>query len=225
MYIVIAGGGSLGQGLAKRLVESRHDVVVIDSDSGICEYVSARIGALAMHGAATSIDLLEEAGLKRADVAVGALPSDADNLAFGLLAKNFGVPRVMARMRNPQYESAYQLAGITRPLNVRALFVQQLVLEIEQPSIRQVANFGRGTAAIVVVVVPEDAAAHGRTVKEIAENRNFPTDCVIAGIFRESVDDFVFPRGNEEIRQGDQVFLAAHTEDLKRAAEFLRRPG
>ena len=227
MYIVIAGGGVFGGGLARKLVEGRHDVVVVEQDRAVCEHISARVGALAIYGTATSIDTLEEAGIRKADVAVGALPSDGDNLAFGVLARNFEVPRVIARMRIPRYESAYKLAGITRAINVSDMFVRQIVLEIEQPAIRQVATFGKGHACIVVVTIPEGAHVDGKRVKEIAKSKDFPTDCVIAGIFRENVaediEEFVFPRGQAEVGAGDQIFLAAKMDDVRKAAEFLHR--
>jgi trk system potassium uptake protein TrkA len=223
MYTVIAGGGLLGQGVARRLIQGRHDVVVIDQDHAVCEYVTSRIGALAIYGTATSIDVLEDAGIRKADVAVGALPVDAGNLAFGLLAKNFDVPRVLARMRNPRYESAYRLAGITRALNISEMFVNQVVLEIEHPTIHQVATFGEGKACIVVVAIPEGSSMHGKTVREIAQDKHFPADCVIAGIFRGDEEEFVFPRGGAEIRSNDQVFLAASADDVRKAAQCLRR--
>jgi len=223
VYIVIAGGGLLGRGLARRLVEGRHDVVVVERDREICERISSRVGALAIHGTATGIDILEEAGIRKADVAVGALPLDADNLAFGLLARNFDVPRVIARMTNPQYESAYRLAGISRALNVSDVLVDRLALEIEQPTIRQVATFEKGKASIVVVTIPNGARVNGKTVKEIAQDKDFPDDCVIAGICKEDVEEFVFPRGGAEVHSGDQVFLAAHTDNIRKAATFLHR--
>ena len=227
MYIVIAGGGLFGGGLAARLVEGRHDVVVVEQDRAVCEHVSARVGALAIYGTATNIEILEEAGIRKADLAVGALPTDADNLAFGLLARNFNVPRVIARMRDPSYKNAYNLAGVSRAINVSEMFIRHIVLEIEQPALRQVATFGEGKASIVVLTIPENAGVHGKSVKEIAQSKEFPADCVIAGIFREDAakhtEQFVFPRGAAEVRSGDQVFLAAGMDDVRKAAQFLRR--
>lgn len=213
----------LGGGVARRLVEGRHDVVVVERDRQVCEMVSARIGALTIYGTATNIDILKEAGIRKADVAVGALPTDADNLAFGVLARSFTVPRVIVRMGDPQYEAAYKQAGISRCLNVSDMFVRQLVLEIEQPTVRQVATVGRGKASIAVLTIPEGARVGGKTVQEIAQDREFPGECVIAGIFREDPEQFIFPRGSAEVRTGDQVFLAAHTDNVRKAAEFLRR--
>ena len=63
MYIVIAGAGLLGRGLAKRLVENKHDVVVVDIDEEACDKVYREYGAVSVHGDATSVDVLEDAGL------------------------------------------------------------------------------------------------------------------------------------------------------------------
>ena len=223
MYIIIGGGGVMGRGLAHKLVENRHDVVVVEQDRDVCETISTRIGALAIHGSATNIDLLEEAGILKADVAVAAMPTDADNLAFALLARNFNVERVIARVRDPRYEAAYHTAGVTRAVNIPQLFVNQLVLEIEQPALRQVATFGRGKACIVVARVPEGGLVDGKTVSDVAQHKEFPTECVIAGIYRESGEQFVFPRGQTELHAEDQVFLAASTDTIRKASEFLQR--
>ena len=223
MYVIVGGGGVFGGSLARRLVANRHDVVVVDRDKEVCEEIAARVGALAIHGPATNIDVLEEAGVQKADVAVGALPSDGDNLAFALLARNYEVPRIIGRMRNPRYEAAYKLAGVTRTINVADLFVSQLVLEIEQPKLRQVATFGRGKAAIVTAVVPENAFAAGKTVGEIGGDSSFPDDCIIAGIFREATDEFIIPRGPAVVQPRDQVFLAASAASVREAAKFLHR--
>jgi len=223
MYIVIAGAGMVGGALARRLVENRHDVVVVERERSVCEAVTARIGALAIHGTATSIEVLEEAGIRKAEVAIGALPRDADNLAFALLARHFEVPRIIARMRNPRYEAAYRLAGVTRTVEVGELFVNQLVVEIEQPTLRQVATFGGGKACIVVATVPEGGAVSGKSVSDVGRDRRFPRDCVIAGIYREAEGQFIIPRGDVKLRAGDQLFLAATTQAASKAALFLHR--
>ena len=69
MYIVIAGAGLVGRGLARRLTEGKHDVTVIDANREVCEEVYARLGTPTIHGEATSIAVLEEAELGRADCA------------------------------------------------------------------------------------------------------------------------------------------------------------
>ena len=222
MYIVIAGGGAVGQSLARTLIAHKHDVVVVDQDRTVCEGIAARTGALVRLGNATDIEVLEEAGLSKADVAAAVMPHDADNLAFTVLARHFGVPRVVARMRNEKYEAAYKTAGVTRIISIVELFVDQLALEIEQPQLRQVASFGGGKASITIAAVPERSIVHGKTVADIAKDDKFPSACVIAGIYRESTGEFIIPRGMREVRSGDKLFLAADTTNISRAAAYLQ---
>jgi len=223
MYIVIAGAGVVGGTLARTLTQNRHDVVVVEREREVCEQMSAQYDVLAIQGTATNIEVLEEAGMAKADVAVGALPRDADNLAFAILARNFEVPRIIARMRDPRYETAYKLAGVTRTIAVGDVFVSQLVLEIEHPTLRQVATFGRGKACIVVATIPEGGAVDGKSVSDVGQDKSFPQECVIAGIYREATEEFMIPRGKVELRAGDQVFLAAGMSSVRQGAEFLQR--
>jgi len=223
VYIIIAGAGLVGGSLAGRLADAHHDVVVIDSDKAVCEQLATSIGALVLHGSATDIAVLEEAGISKAEVAVSTMRNDADNLAFALLAKSFEVPRVIARMRNPRYESAYKKAGVAATSHIVDVFVNQLLLEIDEPHLRQIAVFGAGNASIVVDSIPEGAAVSGMSVSEIAADPTFPSECVITGIYRRETSDFVIPRGSAEVREGDRVFLVAARADLRKASRFLHR--
>ena len=205
MYVVVAGGGIVGKGLAMRLNEARHDVVVIDIDGRVCEDLYARYGLETVTGSATSIDVLEAAGIAKADVAVAAMRSDADNLAFTLLAHDFGVPRIIARMTDPKYEAALRRAGATHLINLGGFYLDQLMLDIEEPEARRIATFGQGQGAIVIARVPEGSQVDGWTIERIANSPDFPDDCVIAGLYREKTDEFIVPRGNRVLLAGDQV--------------------
>jgi trk system potassium uptake protein TrkA len=223
MYIVIAGAGLVGHGLAERLLEARHDVVIVDKEKEVCELMASGLGVRAHHGIATDIEILEQAGTSKADVAVATMRADADNLAFSLLAKSFDVPRVIARMRNPRYEAAYKEAGVTTTVHVGDVFVNQLMLDIEEPHLRRLATFGAGKVAIVADTIPEAAAVSGRSVSEVAAEADFPDECVITGIYRPETQKFIIPRGSAELRGGDRVFLVAEYPNLRKASKFLHR--
>ncbi|HUU90376.1 MAG TPA: TrkA family potassium uptake protein [Phycisphaerae bacterium] len=223
MYIVIAGAGLVGRGLAGQLVKARHDVVIIDKDREVCEWVASRLGAMAVCGGATSIDILRQAGIDKTDVAVCTMRMDADNLAFAVLAKSFGVQRVIARLRNPEYESAYRMAGVNTTVHVADVFASQLLLEIEESHLRQVYSFGAGQASIVVDTVPDGAAASGKSVSEIGADAGFPDECVITGIYRPKTQTFIIPRGKAQILSGDRVFMVASHPNLRHASKYLHK--
>ncbi|MBN2053336.1 TrkA family potassium uptake protein [bacterium] len=221
MFMFIAGGGVLGRAFARDLMARRHEVLVVDIEKDVCESIYARLGIMTINGNATDIDLLEEAGLHRADVAVGLMRNDADNLAFAILARHFKVPRIFVRMRNPKYEAAYRLAGVEKILNIVGLYLDQLILEVEQPDIKRIASFGAGKALIAILRVPADCRRDGMSVAEIAGSSDFPRQCILSGIYREAADSFIIPRGDQRIQSGDQLFVAADVESLRQAAAYF----
>jgi trk system potassium uptake protein TrkA len=221
MYIVIAGAGLVGRQLSKQLTRHHHDVVAVDIDRNVCEELYAETGALTVNGSATDLSVLEEAGMDKADVALALMHSDADNLAFCLLARQFGVKRIMDQIRRPEYQEAYEAAGATTVVEVTNLVVHRLFTAVEQPRVRRLASLGSGQAEIVLLTIPARARVARKTIEQIAQDRTFPTDCVFAGIFRPDQNEFIVPRGNERILVGDHVFLAAAAPDISRATEYL----
>jgi len=221
MYIIIAGAGAVGGGLAQRMMENKYDVVVIDEDEDICDRLYARIGAVVINGDATQIETLQEAGIEKADVLVALMGDDADNIACGILAKSFNVPKIMVGMRNPAYEDAYKLAGVTSILRIADLLTNEIVMEIEQPEVRKVMNIGGEKGKIFMVVIPKKAKVAGKNVESITKNSKFPSQCVFIAVYRSKKGTISFPRGDQIIDEGDEVFLIAPTDDIEKTADFL----
>jgi len=221
MFILIGGAGIVGGALAEQLARNKHDVVAIDSDRQACEDLTARTGVVAVHGNATDAEILEQAGVGKADVAVATMRSDGSNLAFSLLARRYGVKRIFSRMRRRQSKPAFDLAGVTKTLAITDVFLNRLVIEIERPNVQHVATFGEGKANIVIFRVTEGSPAADKSVAELTQMKDFPGDCVIAGIYREVTGDFIFPRGSAKFRADDQVFVAAGVEAVRKASEFF----
>ena len=163
MYIIIAGGGVVGRKLTKRLVK-KHDVVVIDIEAEICERIYSKYGAVSVCGNATDIHVLKDAGIDKCDVAIGTMRKDTDNLAFTILAKNYGIDKILVRMRDPDYKNAYKLAGATNIGAIVDMIVDSFVIDIEQPNIRKVVSLGNGKAEVSIITLPQESKSSGKTV-------------------------------------------------------------
>lgn len=222
MYIVIAGGGIVGRNITANLNKS-HDIVVIDSDKAACEHIYSKYGAVSIHGSATNINVLKDSGIESCDYALAVMPRDEDNLLFALLAKNFGVKHIFVRMRDPDYEEAYKLAGATNIGATVQMMVKKFVWDIDNPEVRRVASLRGGKAEVSIVTIPEKSRISGKTVSEIASGDAFPENCLIAGIFDQDRDELIIPRGHTKILSGNQVFLIANSEDVGLAFEILRK--
>ncbi len=221
MYIVVAGGGTVGGRLVRSLLEKKHDVVLIDSDREVCNKLYAETGVIAVCGKATQIDVLKEAGVRKAGIMVIATPYDSDNLASAILARSLGVPRIVVRMRDPDYEDAYKVAGVTKVVRMTDLMVNQMMMEIENPRIRPITVIGGGRANIFMVVVPKAARVAGKSIREIVAMEGFPPQCIFIAVYAEQRGQFSIPRGEQVIQEGDELFLIATAENIKKVDEFL----
>ena len=219
MYITIAGGGIIGRGLAKRLVESKHDVVIIDQDRAVCEAIYAEYGAVTIHGNATDLEVLENAGVERSDIAIAAMRHDADNLTFALLTKHFAIPSIHVRMTDPKYESVYKSVGVTNIARASELLIDQFLVNIETPELRKV--IGLGDLDIVIVNVPERSPVAGMEVSGIAEMKGFPRAVVITCVFSDASETFAVARGDTRISERDRLFLCGSQKDVRAAAKVL----
>jgi trk system potassium uptake protein TrkA len=211
----------VGGRLVRRLLEKKHDVVMIDTDRDVCNKLYADTGVIAITGKATKIDVLKEANTERADVVVVATPIDADNLACAILAKSLGVPRVIVRMRDPDYENAYRVAGVNKIVRVTDLMVNQMLMEIENPKVRRISTIGGGRANIFMVMVPKGGVVAGLTIRQIAENKAFPEQCVFIAVYAEEKGEFTIPRGEQVINEGDELFLISTAENIRKVGDFL----
>ncbi|MFC2106234.1 potassium channel family protein [Candidatus Bipolaricaulota bacterium] len=221
MRILIAGAGVTGRRLAAQLAKGRHDVTVVDLNRELCEVASSQLGVSAICGNATDVLVLEETDIGRADVAVALMRGSADNLAFSLLAHSAGVGRIIARMTNPKYRAAFELAGVTTIVDVAGLYLDQMVLEIEHPQVQQVASIAGGQGLIVFVTVEEGSFADGHTLDELRSDRRFPVGCIVSGLHRAESEKLLYPTGRDRILTGDRLLLVGSIEGLTRAADLM----
>ena len=221
MYVVVAGGGMVGGGLVRKLLDNKHDVVLIEQHKELCDKLYAETGVVAINGGATSVAVLSEAGIGKADVLVAATGSDADNLACAILAKSFDVPRIIVRMRDPAYKNAYKVAGVSSIVRVTDLMISQIMMDIENPRVRRVTTIGGGKANIFVVIVPERAKVAGKSVEDIVGSRHFPSQCIFIAVYNQQTEEFSIPRGKQVINEGDELFLISTADDITKAVDFL----
>lgn len=221
MYIIIAGAGRVGSEITKIMVNNKHDVVVIDIDPQICNDIYSETGAMTINGNATTIRTLEKAGAEKADAILCLMHSEADNIACALLARKFDIPHVITRMIDPEYEEAYKMAGVTLVIRAIDLLTKQIIIELENPKVKEVAVIGGGKAQIYNIVVPPEATVADKPIREIVSMKDFPNEVAFMGIYRADEDEFIITRGSHVLHPGDNVFIISKSQHIKQASDIL----
>jgi trk system potassium uptake protein TrkA len=219
MYVLVAGGGHMGTHLVSRLIQEGHDVAVIDSDKRVTDRIFAELGVVVHTGNATDLIILEQAGIKRADVAVAMTGRDSDNLSFCLLSRYFGVPRVLARMLNPHYEVPYRLVGATKIHNEADILVSSFLTSIQYPEVGALMPLAKGELVIAELRIPEGSGVAGQDIATIVRDPSFPGHCVFIGV--ETDTDVQVADGRTVLAPGTSVILAAHKAELAQVIHRL----
>ena len=108
MKIVIVGAGEVGYHIASRLAFEGKDVVVVDKDVEAIRRVAENVDAQTLIGSGSNPSVLEDAGIKEAEILLAVTDSDEANLVACLVA-NFLSPSTikMARIRDAGFDQYY----------------------------------------------------------------------------------------------------------------------
>lgn len=200
MYIVIIGAGKVGFFLAKRLVNNKHTVSIIDKNKLICEETAKDIEALVINGDGCDPKILEESGILRADVVAAVTGDDEDNLIICQLAKErFNIQRTVGRVNNPDNEHTFSELGIDIPVDATKIIAKIIEEEVSFSDFVNLMSFKRGKLAIVRVDLPEDSPVINKEIKDIT----LPKDSVLVSILRG--ETVIVPKGDTVLQPGDDV--------------------
>ena len=200
MYIIIVGAGKVGYYLAKRLVTGRHTVSIIEKDKALCEEIAKDIEAMVINGDGCDPDILEEAGIRRADVIAAVTGDDEDNLIVCQLCKElFKVGRTVGRVNNPDNERTFSELGVDVPVDATMIIGKIIEGEVSFSDFVNLMSFKRGRLAIVRIDLPAGSPVINKQIKDI----RLPDDSVLVSIVRH--DDVIVPKGDTVFMPGDDI--------------------
>jgi len=100
MRIVIVGAGKVGFSLAQRLSEEGHEITVIEQDEERRLIVQTNLDVMTISGNGASPHFLADLALQKTDLLVAVTDRDEVNMIACMAAKQLGIPRTIARVRN-----------------------------------------------------------------------------------------------------------------------------
>jgi len=207
-YVIIMGGGKVGYYLGRTLLEEGHEITVVESDPEIYALVSRQIDCPVIQGDGSTYGVLERAGAGRADVFVAVTNHDQDNLIGCEVAKReFGVPKTIARVKNPKNESIMQQLGVDVTVSSTAIISSLIESELPVHKIRTLLSLRAGQLEIMEYVLDGTSPVVGHQLKDLT----MPPNCNIVTILRKGAA--VVPRGDTAFQDNDVVLALADLAD------------
>jgi trk system potassium uptake protein TrkA len=206
MYVVIVGGGRTGTQLARVLLSQDLEVHVVEERSEVLSRLHREIPTELIHeGSIMDPNLLEQAGIQRADVIAAVTSSDEQNLIVCYVARErYGVPRTIARVNNPRNEWLFNdTFHVDVDVNATQIMSRVIAEEMSMGDMMILAKLRRGNYSLVVERILDGAPAIGKSIIEL----KFPDNCVIATIIRD--EKVIVPRGMTRFEAEDEVYAVA----------------
>lgn len=202
--IMIAGGGLIGAGLAKRL-ENKHNVKLIEFNADRAKELSAMLSkTIVFHGDASDASLLSEENVEQVDAFIAVTNDDEANIMSAMLAKRMGAAKAMVLIQRSAYVDLVQGGEIDIAFSPQQATISALLTHIRRGDIVNVYSLRRGAAEAIEAIAHGDESTSKVVGKQI-QNIKLPPGTTIGAIVRK--DEVIIAHSGTVIKANDHVIL------------------
>jgi len=224
--VIIIGAGEVGFHIAKRLAAEAKEVVVVDNSPRALKRISEGVDVQTIEGSGSNPAVLEDAGIRDADIMLAVTDSDEINIVACTFAAALAPGVVtLARIRKDEYlhfqdGRALGMLGIAKAINPDVEVVRAIERLIEIPGAEEINDFAGGRIKFVGYRVAGGPVV-GVTMINIRTVLGVP-DVIIAAIVRE--DQLIIPSGTDVIQSGDLVYFVCFADNVQLVMQRMGCP-
>jgi len=210
MYVIIVGCGRVGSELAKLLSNEGHNVVVIDRNPVSFERLGGTFNGLTRVGNGFDLELLKQVGIEKADAFCAVTNGDNTNLISAQVAKKiFKVPKVIARVYDPQRAHIYAALGLDI-ISGTILFAAMLRDKIIES---RFSSYLIETKDLGVIEIEVKNNLVGQTIQDI----NLPGEFLVVAIRR--MQGVILPEAQTILKNKDTLMAVVKVASLDKIKE------
>lgn len=225
MRIIIAGAGEVGFHLAKLLTLEGHNITVIDVDSESLRNISNHLDLEVIAGSSTSIGVLTQANVQRADLVIGVTNSEDVNLTTCIISKHLGAKKTVARIFNIEFLNSREKLdlvniGIDELISPASLVAREIKRLCKESALTDFIDFDDGRLSLIGIKVEQDSRVLGKTMEETAY-LNPDRDFIPVAILRNN--DTIIPRRDTRFLINDHAYFIANPTGHNRVLEIFNK--
>ncbi len=217
MNIIVAGCGKIGTAIISTLIAEGHDVTALDNSDSVINEITNIYDVIGVCGNATDCEVIEEAGVHKADLFVCVTGSDELNMLSCFLAKRMGAKHTVARIRNPEYNDRSlgfmkNELNLSMAVNPEQLMAQELYNILKLPSAFKVEYFSRRNLEMIELRLKPESPLCGKKLFKLREKQKI--EFLIGAVLRQG--KVIIPDGNFELQAGDVISITAVPSDMQK---------
>ena len=215
--VMIIGGGKTGLYLAKRLSDFGISVKIVERDLARCHYLAEKLeNVMILHGDGTDRQLLEEENIQEMDGFVTATGYDEDNLLLALMAKEYNIADVIAKVSRGIYTELVSNLGVDMAINPLDIVTSNIAKMIQGKKKIISNQLVQGQAEITEIIASHNMKIANKPLKNI----KLPKGVIIGAVHRGS--EVIIPDGNTVIHEGDRVLIFSLLTAMPEMAVYTR---
>lgn len=215
MKIIIAGDGKMGATLTRQLSAEGDDLTLIDSNPKVLESSEERYDVMVVQGNCASMDVLEQAGAREADLLIAMAGADEINLLCCMTAHSLN-PKIhtIARVRNPEYtDQIYamrEMFALSMTVNPEKQAAAEIARLLRYPGFLKRDTFAKSRVEIVELRIEENSKLCNVALNDM--NSIVKCKILVCAVLRNG--KAIMPGGDFVLKEGDRIFVTASTETL-----------
>ncbi len=217
MKIIIVGCGKIGGTLLSSLVAEGHDIVAIDTSASVITELTNIYDVMGVCGNGVDSDILDEAGVRKADLFIAVTGSDEFNMLSCFLAKKMGASNTIARIRNPEYNDQSisfirKQLELSMSINPEQLAAQELFNILKFPSAMKIESFSRRYLEMVEIRLKFDSLLDGVKLSEL--RTKYDAKVLVCCVKRG--DKTYIPDGNFVLNGDDRIGITGSPTEMQK---------
>lgn len=214
--VMIAGGGNIGEGLARSL-EKNHSVKLIERSPERAADLSTQLNnSLVFVGDSSDHELLSEEHIEQIDVFIAVTNDDEANIMSAMLAKRMGAKKTMVLIQRAAYVDLVQGGEIDIAISPQQATISALLTHVRRGDIVNVYSLRNGAAEAI------EAVAHGdentsKVVGKQIKNIDLPPGTTIGAIVRKVQPETMMAHSNkmfEAMTTSREEVIIAHSSTV-----------
>ncbi len=224
MRVLIAGGGEVGEMIARRLSREGNEVTILEASEDRCAHLHHVLDAKVLRGSASSFRHLKAAGADSAEMLIAVTSSDEANLLACLIAQaEFAIRLKVARIRTHEVDD-WRRVCMDAKLHIDLVIhpdseaLSRILPVLRTPGVSELIQFGDGRVQLFSMNLDSDSWVTGRTLMELSE-AGPPKNSLVAMILRGN--QAIIPHGAEILQPDDRVYVVTRDKDLRETMRFM----
>lgn len=218
--IILVGGGNIGFQVAEGLnrQSGRYALSVIENDHERARLVAEKLSrSIVLQGSGLSPEILNEAGVREADLILALTNDDQVNVLTTMLALQEGCQRGLSLVNDNSFQALAGQFGMEVAINPRAITVSSILGNVRRGNVSRVHAISDESAEVLEAEIAEGAPITGSKLRDL----DLSTHHIRLGaVMRKG--KFVTPRGGTELKTGDRIIAFVMPDGIEQLETLLR---